>query len=256
VKIRMSLLPYREARRKAVRQRFWAGFGVALGVAALAVGVGHMVIGLSISNQETRNNFIKSQSAVLDGKIKEIASLKENIDSLKAQQEIIGKLQSDRAAPTHLLDQMTQIVPSGMQLTGLVQKGSEIQVTGMAQSSDLVSGFMVSVQNSAHLMKPELIEIKAVQGKDNRRYQQFSLKFAIRSAQDEKPAVPPVTLPAAAPAPAASAPAASASAAAAPAAVASSAAPAMPAVSAPAVPVAPTSAPAVTPVAPVANKTN
>jgi type IV pilus assembly protein PilN len=186
VKIRMNLLPYREARRKENRQRFWAGFGVALGVAALAVGVGHMAIGGYISNQEARNNFVKSQNTILDERIKEIASLKENIDSLKAQQEIIGKLQSDRAAPTHLLDQMVRIVPTGMFLTNIIQKGSDIQVTGVAQSSDLVSNFMVAVQDSPYLIRPELIEIKAFVTKENRRYQQFSLKFSLRTAKDDK----------------------------------------------------------------------
>lgn len=185
MKIRMNLLPYREARRRETRQRFWVAFGLAFASSLVVVGAVHVVIAGYISNQEARNAYIKSQNLVLDERIKEIASLRENIDAVKAQQDIIGELQGDRTAPANLLDQMVRIVPDGMYLSTLTQKGNEVVVAGLSQSSDLVSSFMVSIQGSPFLHKPELIEIKAVYAKDNRRFQQFSLKFSIRPAKTE-----------------------------------------------------------------------
>lgn len=188
MKIRMNLLPYREARRKEIRHRFWAGFGLAAGLAMVLVAAVHIGISSYISIQDGRNAFIKSQNDMLDGRIKEIASLRESIDAVKAQQDIIGKLQSDRASPTHLLEQMVRLVPDGMFLSTLKQKNSDVIVTGKAQSSDMVSAFMVSIQESAVLINPELIEIKAWTSKEGRRMQQFSLKFSLRVANDEKAA--------------------------------------------------------------------
>lgn len=186
MKISMNLLPYREARRKEIRHRFWAGFGLACGLAVVLVASVHLGISSYISVQDGRNNFIKSQNDMLDGRIKEIGALRENIDAVKAQQDIIGKLQSDRASPTHLLEQMVRLVPDGMFISTLKQKNSDVIVSGMAQSSDMVSAFMVSIQESAFLINPELIEIKASTSKEGRRMQQFSLKFSLRVANDEK----------------------------------------------------------------------
>lgn len=185
MKIRMNLIPYRESRRKEIRKNFWMSFGFVAGVALVSVGGVHMAIAGYIASQDGRNAYIKTQNDVLEGKIKEIAVLRENIESVKKQQEIIGKLQSDRAAPAYLLDQMVRLVPDGMYLNTLKQKDSEVSVTGLAQSSEMVSSFMVSIQESIYLAKPELVEIKALT-KDGRRFQQFTLKFIVRTADDAK----------------------------------------------------------------------
>lgn len=193
MKIRMNLLPYREARRKEARQRFWIIIGIAAGVALLAVGIVHIVIAGYIAAQDSRNEFITAKKENLENSIKEIATLRENIDAVKAQQDIIGRLQSDRAAPTHLLDQMVRLVPDGMFINSLKQKDSDVTVSGMAASSENVSTFMVSIQNSAFLSKPELIEIKSYISKEGRRMQQFSLKFVllnVRNVPAEEKVVP------------------------------------------------------------------
>lgn len=185
MKIRMNLLPYREGRRKEASKKFLAGFGLAIGAVFFIAGAVHVIIAGYISEQNYRNEFMKGQNAQLDDRIKEIASLKENIDAVKAQQEIIGKLQGDRAAPAHLLDEMVRLTPDGMYINTLTQKGNDIQIVGTSQSSDLVSSLMVSIQSSAYLIRPELVEIKATAIKEGRRMQQFTMKFSLRTAKDD-----------------------------------------------------------------------
>src|SRR4051812_36904936 len=94
--IRINLLPHREAKRKARKSAFMAMLAFSLvvgGVVVLAVGG---FIATQISNQEQRNSFIKGENAKLDDQIKEIASLRQEIDALKARQQAVEDLQSDR----------------------------------------------------------------------------------------------------------------------------------------------------------------
>lgn len=185
MKIRINLQPYREARRKETRRRFWLTLGAVAAAGVFSVIVGHGVIATAIATQGDRNAYISQQNAALDEKIAEIKSLRESIDMVKNQQEIIAKLQGDRAAPGQLLDQMVRQVPDGIYLTSLKQSGASIVVSGNAQSADLVAAFIANLMKSPYLEKPELIEIKAVTEK-SRRYQSFSLQFAVKPpANDE-----------------------------------------------------------------------
>jgi type IV pilus assembly protein PilN len=155
-----------------------------IGSLGLAIAVGLLVHGFfaaQVSSQEQRNAFLKAENAALDKKIEEIKSLKEGIDQLKAQQAIIQQLQSDRSASTQILEQMARLAPTGVYLKGISQSGQKINVTGYAQSSELVSSLMTAVQTSPYLDKPELVEIKAA-NINNRRLAEFSLNFSLRKA--------------------------------------------------------------------------
>lgn len=190
MKIRTNLLPYREARRKENRRRFWLTYGVVAAAGVLGVMIVHGFNAAAIGHQTDRNNYIVQENKKLDEKISEITGLRESINMLKAQQETIGRLQSDRAAPGQLLDQMVRLVPDGVYLTSLKQNKAIIEVAGMSQSADLVAAFMANLQTSPYLEKPELNEIKAQEVK-GRRFQNFSLRFAVKPPAKEEDAKKP-----------------------------------------------------------------
>jgi type IV pilus assembly protein PilM len=177
--LRLNMLPYREVQRAALRRQFLytAGFVASMGVAvALLV---HGVISGYIAVQESRNAYISSENARLDNQITEIKRINTDIDALLARKQVIESLQSDRAQAIQILDQMVRLVPPGVYLTSLKQSGLTVVITGYAPSSDQVSEFMVNIQNSAFLEKPELVEIKGeVVGK--RRLSSFVLNYAVK----------------------------------------------------------------------------
>ena len=202
--IRINLLPHREIKRAMRRRDFYVMTTLAFVAALVIVGVGWLVIDSEKSNQEGRNNFIKQENAKLDDQIKEIADLKDEIDALKARQQAVQDLQSDRNLPVHMLDEFVRQVPEGVYLTSLRQDGLKVTLTGIAQSNDRVSELLRNLgNNSPWLDAPDLVEIKSVT-LNNKRLNQFTLNVTLKRPVDPVPgAVPPsgttAVVPAAAP---------------------------------------------------------
>jgi type IV pilus assembly protein PilN len=188
--IRINLLPYREERRKALRQQFYALAGLASVLAIVIVIMVHGVIAGYIGQQESKNAFLKKEIAVLDKEIDEIKRLKEQTNALLSRKGVIETLQGSRTETVQLFNELARQVPPGIYLKSLKQSGNKINMTGIAQSNARVSTLMRNLEASPLLERPDLIEIKAVtQG--NRRYAEFNLDVMLTRAapsSDKRPA--------------------------------------------------------------------
>ena len=158
---RINLLPWREELRKR-RQR---DFGVLAGLSVLAMAV--VVLGVHtyfsgrIEFQQSRNEYLQQQIALLDKRIKEIEELDQEKSSLLARMEIIQQLQASRPEIVHLFDEIVESLPDGVYLTKFAQKGRSLSLEGVAQSNARVSSLMRNTDASAWMENPALVEIKA-----------------------------------------------------------------------------------------------
>jgi type IV pilus assembly protein PilN len=188
--IRINLLPHREARRELAKKTFYgltlAAFLAGLGV----VFVGWSVLQANISRQETRNEFIRVENRKLDAQIKEIATLRQEIDALRARQRAVEDLQADRNLPVHLLAELVKQTPEGVFLKALKQEGNKVTVTGWASSNERVSEFLRNLStNAVYAEKPDLIEIKVAPQNPpgvTRRVFDFGLSFLLKPTQERK----------------------------------------------------------------------
>ena len=213
--IMINLLPHREERRKRKKVAFYAGLVVAGLAGAAIVGVWYLVVQQLISGQQERNRFLQTEIAKLDIQIKDIASLKAEIASLKARQKAVEDLQIDRNVPVHVLNELVRQVPEGIYITAVKQDGQMLNVAGIAQTQERVSELLRNTAyNSEWLVKPELIESKAatIQGanKEQKRLFDFSVRLTVKRPQDTPAAASQaasgvVPIPASASAPASSA---------------------------------------------------
>ena len=146
------------------------------------------VINGYIGMQAARNDFIKAENRRLDDQIKEIASLRQDLEGLKARQQAVEDLQADRNLPVHLLDELVRQVPEGVYLQSLKQDNLRVSLTGLAQSNERVSELLRNVgSNSAWISAPELVEIKAVTaGRETKRLFQFTMNVLMNRARDAK----------------------------------------------------------------------
>lgn len=186
--IRINLLPHREERRKQRKAAFvrMLGLSAALGF-ALVVGIGGY-FATRIAEQTQRNEFIKAENTRLDGEIREISTLKQEIEALKARQQAVEDLQSDRNQPVYLMDELAKQVPEGVYLRSFKQDGQRVAITGYAQSNERVSELLRNFSNnSPWLERPDLIEIRAAsvgQGKDARRVFDFTMNVGVKRQRD------------------------------------------------------------------------
>lgn len=189
--IRINLLPHREEKRKQRKKEFVAMLLLSAIVGALIVIAVGGYFASQLSDQEQRNNFIKNENARLDVEIKEVANLKQEIEALKARQQAVEDLQSDRNQPIYLMDELVQQVPEGVYLKSFKQDGQRVLLNGYAQSNERVSELLRNLGNhSPWLERPDLIEIRSVgigQGKDAKKVFEFSINAGIKRPRDNDP---------------------------------------------------------------------
>jgi type IV pilus assembly protein PilN len=206
--ILINLLPHREEKRKARKRAFFISLGVCAAAGAAIVGVWFSVLQQMTSAQESRNAFLKGEIARLDTQIKDIATLRAEIEALKARQKAVEDLQTDRNLPVHLLNELVRQTPEGVYLTAIRQNGQVVAINGVAQTNERVSEFLRNtLYNSPWLEKPELVEIKAANigtGREQRRLFDFQMRVTIKRQQSATAAA---TAASGVPAAAASAPA-------------------------------------------------
>lgn len=195
--ILINLLPHREARRRQRKQAFFLGLGVAAGCGVLVAGLWYGALQQMTQVQQARNNFLRDETAKLEAQIKDIATLRAEIEGLKARQAAVEDLQLNRNVPVHLLDELVRLTPEGIYLTSVKQTEGSVLLNGVAQTNERVSEFLRNVQsNSPWLERMELVEIKAVTqsttpgAREQRRLFDFALRVSIK--QPGRPASAPV----------------------------------------------------------------
>ncbi|GIZ53426.1 PilN domain-containing protein [Noviherbaspirillum aridicola] len=191
--IRINLLPHREEKRKRRKEAFVRLLALAgVGGLAIVVGVGG-IIASQIAGQNQRNDFIRAENVKLDAEIKEIASLKEEIDALKARQQAVEDLQSDRNQPVYLMDELVRQTPEGIYLRSFKQEGQRVALTGYAQSNERVSELLRNLgNNSPWLERPDLVEIRSAsvgQAKDMKKVYAFTVNVGIKRPRDKEAAM-------------------------------------------------------------------
>lgn len=188
--ILINLLPHREAKRQQRKRAYLISLGVAAGVGVVLAGLWYAILLQMTAAQVSRNAFLKEEVQKLEDQIKDIATLRAEIDALKARQKAVEDLQANRNVPVHLLDELVKQTPEGVYLTNLKQDGDVVTLAGVAQTNERVSELLRNAAyNSQWLERPELVEIKAsnvqLAGKEQRRLFEFSMRVWMK-----RPAAP------------------------------------------------------------------
>ena len=187
--ILINLLPHREEKRKRRKAAFFLGLALAAAAGLAAVGMWYLVLQQMTENQIHRNEFLSAEIRKLEAQIKDIASLRAEIDALKARQKAVEDLQIDRNLPVHVLNELVKQTPEGVYFSSIKQEGQVLQLTGIAQTNERVSELLRNTSNNSEwLTKPELVEIKAATvqtaSREQKRLFDFSMRVTIKRPQD------------------------------------------------------------------------
>ena len=143
-----------------------------------------------MDEQLARNQQLEQANQKLDKEIKDIASLRTEIEALKARQAAVEDLQSDRNTPVHLMGELVAQIPDGVYLQSVKQEGRTVQLTGTAQSQERVSELLRNFSSkSQFLNQPELVEIvsnvQALGNKEQRRVATFTMRVQLTKTQTD-----------------------------------------------------------------------
>lgn len=192
--ILINLLPHREVARKRRRDIFNVSLGASALFGALIAGAIFMWYQAAISAQEDTNKLLQTEIKKLESQIKDISGLEAEIAALRARQQAVEDLQSDRNLPVHLLTEMVNQLPDGVYISKMVQVDQVVTINGVAQSNERVSELLRNLaSNTPWFAKPELVEIVtgtvALSARDQRRVSNFVIRVRlVRASEAEKAA--------------------------------------------------------------------
>lgn len=159
---RINLLPWREQLREERKKQFLSILALIVIVAGLLVFLGDRTINGKIDHQNARNEFLRKEIRLLDGRIKEIEQLQARRSQLLERMKIIQDLQGNRPIIVRVFDEMVRTLPDGVHFTSVDMKGSVIGIKGGAESNSRVSNLMRQMDASDWLASPNLTAVKAV----------------------------------------------------------------------------------------------
>jgi type IV pilus assembly protein PilN len=192
--ILINLLPHREAARKRRRELFFVTLGFSGLIGGVIAGAIFLWYAAQISTQQNRNTVLATEIKRLEGQIKDIATLQQEIAALRARQQAVEDLQADRNLPVHLLNELVRLLPDGVYIQTLKQDNQVVTLQGTAQSNERVSELLRNLGNgSAWLTRPDLVEITAgtvqLAPRETRRVSNFTLRVKLlRSSEALKAA--------------------------------------------------------------------
>jgi type IV pilus assembly protein PilN len=192
--ILINLLPHREAARKRRRDVFNISLGASALFGGLIAGAIFLWYEAAISEQKSTNQALQTEIKKLESQIKDISGLESEIAALRARQQAVEDLQSDRNLPVHLLGEMVNQLPDGVYINKMAQIDQLVTINGIAQSNERVSELLRNLSsNTPWFTKPELIEIVAgtvaLTPRDQRRVANFVIRVKlVRASEAEKAA--------------------------------------------------------------------
>lgn len=156
----INLLPWREEAREQRKRDFVITLFVCLLLLAAGLSVWYWYHIDLIAYQKQRNNFLRTELKQVNQALQEIKHLEKMQQALVERMQVVSDLQFKRPLSVHLLDELVNALPEGIQLTELVQEDNSITLTGRAESNARVSSLMRNIASSEWLIQPELLVIE------------------------------------------------------------------------------------------------
>jgi type IV pilus assembly protein PilN len=150
----INLLPWREAQRKQQHAQFMTALAAVALLSFVSVFGTSMLYDEKIRGQESRNQFLKDKIDILEQRIVEIRELESKKLSLQKRMQLIEQLQQSRNLGTQIMDQIAQVVPGGVYLSGLEKKGSSLLLVGKSESNNRLSNMIREIEQSSLLAEP------------------------------------------------------------------------------------------------------
>jgi type IV pilus assembly protein PilN len=144
----INLLPWREQAEKAKQRKFITLLSVVAFFAFLIIFLFSQFYQLLIEGQQTRNQYLTNEIAVLDDRIAKIKTLKEKKRELEKRTIVIEELQQSRNVGTQVLNEIAKVVPTGIYLTRMEKQGDSLQLIGKSESNNHLANMIREIEAS------------------------------------------------------------------------------------------------------------
>ncbi|KPV94139.1 MULTISPECIES: PilN domain-containing protein [Pseudoalteromonas] len=179
----INLLAWRDASRKEAQKQFVTILVLVVIVAFGSMFALSMFYGALKDGQNVRNNFLTSEIALLDQRIKDINELDKRKASLQQRMRLIEELQSNRNLGTQIMDEVALVVPSGVYLTSLERRDRALQIVGKSESHNRVSAMLRKLEES-YLFEDAIMQVIEAGDQELRLLNDFNLRFRVKPFEE------------------------------------------------------------------------
>jgi len=144
----ITLLPWREARRRRQRRQLWTAI-VVICIATVSVfATAWWTQSEDISFQRSRNAYLLREIRKVEAQLEEIDQIKQRKSALVARMTIIRQLQQERVGIVRTLDNLVRALPEGLYFVSAKRSRGSFNLEGIAQSNARVSELMLNLNSS------------------------------------------------------------------------------------------------------------
>lgn len=184
--IKINLLPFRVSKKKEALRQQLVVMGAILIVSLVAVGVVYSVTLGKIRSAKAEITRSEGELEALKKKIGEINNLKKLQADVQKKLDVLSQLRRDKTGPAIRLARLSDMVSERMWLTKYQESGTNVLISGLAYSEDLIADFMRKIQASPEFVNVELqvSEQKELSGVKLKR---FDLSCQLNAPKKEEP---------------------------------------------------------------------
>jgi type IV pilus assembly protein PilN len=182
---KVNLLSWREEQREKHKQRFllYTVLGIALAIGAQWLA--GYYIDYQQARQQQRLDQLNAHVAVLDRKVRRLSELEAEHSSILTKLAKVEELQNSRNKTTQFMNQMPQLVPPGVYVDKIKMNGTELEMSGISDSTARLATMLDNFENSTFIADVEMHSIVHGDKRFGRKFQNFSMSFYFIASEDE-----------------------------------------------------------------------
>jgi len=176
--IRINLLP--SGRKKAVVIPPTFIYGAAVLVFLFVVAV-FSAFYLSIQISAVKEDIFAKEKRLNELKVvlKEVENYEKNNQEFRKKTKIIEQLKKNQIIPLRLLDEVSNMLPKGVWLTNLIDRGGLVSIQGYAFSNSDLVGYVQNLKKSKYFVDVMLEESRQEEIDEYSLYK-FKLTFKVK----------------------------------------------------------------------------
>ena len=147
----INLLPWRDEFKKKKKKSFFTLLALSSILVLAGSYLGKVYVDSLIEAQNQRNQFLQTQTIILDRRIAEIRDIKKEKAELERRINLIQKLEEKRNYATHLFNTLPEVVPAGIYLKNVSFAGEKVDAKGMSESNNRLARMMRNIDSSGWL---------------------------------------------------------------------------------------------------------
>lgn len=154
--IKINLLPVRAAKKKETAVQQIIIFCIVVSVVGAIVMSLYFVKRVQVS--AAKNDITSANNKINDlknkiGKLEELKTLKEQV---KKKLDVLSQLRKNKTGPAQRLAAISDLTPDQLWLTSYSEAGSDVKISGIAFTEELIAQFMRALELSKDFVAVEL----------------------------------------------------------------------------------------------------